>query len=38
MTHIFKDNGKGECEAIVNDWVGPCGCKKDNEVHDVETS
>lgn len=33
MTHEFVDNGKGQCEAIVNDFTGPCGCKKDNPIH-----
>ena len=34
MKHIFEDNEKGQCKAIINGFVGPCGCSEDNEIHE----
>ena len=34
-THPFKGDAD-QCEHIVNDWVGKCGCKRENEIHKGE--
>lgn len=35
MKHKFNDSGNGQCDYNV-DFVGPCGCVEENEIHEHE--